>query len=115
MVTKATRASFITSLQEMTGLITKEDITTELHPRRIERDNADLQKIIKQICNTNNPFQQNLALETLYNISTGKGAREDIKKSCLEFLPKGNKDTRNSLNRVKRTPKTSSGPSRRRN
>ena len=110
MVTKATRASFITSLQEMTGLITKEDITTELHPRRIERDNADLQKIITQICNTNNPFQQNLAPETLYNISTGKGAREDIKKSLLGVPTKGKQRHQEFIESCKEDPKNFEQP-----
>ena len=98
MITKATRASFVTSLQEMTGLITKEDITAELRPRRIKRDNEDLQKIVHQICSTNNPFQQNLAPETLYNVSTGKGARETSRRAYLEYLAKGKRDISNSLN-----------------
>ena len=37
MITKATRASFITLLQEMTGLINKEDVTPELSQRRTQR------------------------------------------------------------------------------
>lgn len=110
MVTKATRASFITSLLEMTGLITKEDIATELHPRRIERDNADLQKIITQICNTNNPFQENLAPESLYNISTGKVAREDIKKSLLGVPTKGKQRHQEFIQSCKEDPKNFERP-----
>ena len=56
MITKSTRASFISLIQEMAGLISKEDVTSELRERRIRRDNEDLQKIMKQIQDTNNPL-----------------------------------------------------------
>jgi len=82
------------SLQEMTGLINNEDVTSELRPRRVQRDNDDLKKVLKQIQETNNPFDRNLAPETLYNISTGKGANEEIRKSLLEVPTKG-KDRHN--------------------
>ena len=89
MITKSTRASFITLLHEMAGMITKEDVTGELQPKQIQRDGEDLRKIIKHICDTNNPFDINNAPETLYNISTGKGASEEIKQSLLAVPTKG--------------------------
>ena len=71
MITKATRASFITSLQEVTVMITKEDVTSELHPR-VQKHNEDLNKVLKQSHETNKPFNKiltpdtgTLALETL--------------------------------------------------
>ena len=89
MITKSTRASFITSLLDMTGLNTKEDATQYVQPSRIRRDNEDLQKILKHICDTNNPFYENPEPDTLYNISTGKGVNEEIRKSLLQVPTKG--------------------------
>lgn len=96
MVTKSTQAAFISQLQEMTGLISKENVTTELRPRRIQRDNEDLQNITKQILDTNNLFQTHDASEVLYNISTGKGTTEKIRESLLNVPTKEKLNTRNS-------------------
>ena len=104
MTTKATRASFITLLQEMTGLITKEDVTSELRTRRIHRDNEDLRKILKQICETNNPFDRNLAPQTLYNISTGKATNEEIRKNLLDVPTKGEARHREFIESCKENP-----------
>ena len=88
MITKATRASFISLLQEMTGLISKEDVTTELGTRRIQRDNEDLEKIIKHILDTNNPFENNNASEicqSLLNVPTkGKARHKNFIDSCVK-------------------------------
>ena len=89
METKATRASFISLLQEMTGLVSKEDVTAELRPRRIQRDNEDLRKITKQILDTSNLFETLNASEVLYNISTGKGTDEEVRESLLNVPTKG--------------------------
>lgn len=42
MITKSTRDSFMSLVQEMAGLVTKDDTTTELTCRWIERDAKDL-------------------------------------------------------------------------
>ena len=73
----------------MSGLIRKEDVTQELRPSRVKRDNEDLQKVMKHIRDTNNPFDENFAPEVLYNISTGKGTNEHIRESLLQSPARG--------------------------
>lgn len=56
MITKSTRASFISLVQEMAGLIVKDDVAAEFQPARIDCDMRDLRKVIKQITDSRNPF-----------------------------------------------------------
>ena len=56
MVTRSMRSVIIAQLLELAGMKKKEDVTQELKPYRVERDNEDLQKIISGIEATLNPF-----------------------------------------------------------
>ena len=49
MVTKSTRASFVSLVQEMAGISHKEDTKAELKPSRMSRDNRDLERVQEQI------------------------------------------------------------------
>ena len=53
---RSARGSIVGRLLDIGGLKPKEDITQEVKPNRITKDNEDLQKIISRIESTLNPF-----------------------------------------------------------
>lgn len=89
MVTKSTRASFISLVQEMAGLTVKNDVAAELRPARIDRDIKDLKQILKQIEESRNPFDKKIeteaSLKCLFNITTAKATSLDIQESLLNI------------------------------
>ena len=93
MITKSTRASFTSLVQEMAGLIEKNDVAAELRPARIRRDVADLKKVMKQIEDSCNPFDMNEETESskhkLFNINTGKATSQEICESLLKIPENG--------------------------
>ena len=52
----------------------KEDVTGELKPCRVKRDNADLKNIKERIIDTMNPFNKEVNPEYIFNIGSGKAA-----------------------------------------
>jgi len=87
MLTKSTRASLASHLQEMAGMVTKEDTSAELKPSRMKRDCSDLGKVISQIKDSFNPFTcEKAPSDTLFNISTGKGTSDEV-RDCLLKIP----------------------------
>jgi hypothetical protein len=58
MVTRSARSAIVGNLMSKAGLKSPEDITKELKPYRIKKDNEDLKKLIESIQNTMNPFTQ---------------------------------------------------------
>ena len=88
MMTRSVRSSIVNNLMNKAGLQSNEDITKELKPYRIKKDNEDLQKIIEGIKSTMNPFTQ-YPNENLYCLATGKKADEEIKDDLLNCVKKG--------------------------
>ena len=87
-VTKTARSAIVGSLLSGAGLQQDEDITKELKPYRIERDNEDLQRLLTQICECMNPF--GISPDScLYCLSTGKAVPDDVKEDLLEWNTKG--------------------------
>ena len=79
MLTKSTRASITNQLQDMVGMVSKEDISAELKPHRIQRDSSDLSKVLEQMRGSYNPFvKEEEPSTTLFNIHTGKGASVEV-------------------------------------
>lgn len=95
MVTKSTRAAFTSLVHEMAGLIETNDVAAELRPARIKRDVADLEKVMKQIEESCNPFEmdEEIASSTdkLFNINTGKAASHEVRASLLNIQYDGRK------------------------
>ena len=93
MVTKSTRASFISLVQEMAGLIVNDDVAAELRPARIDRDMRDLKKVMRQIEDSRNPFEMEVETEAsqkkLFNINTGKATSDEIRESLLRIPKEG--------------------------
>lgn len=95
-ITKATRASFITLLQEMARLITKEDFTLELHLRRIQQDNEDYRR-----SSTTFATQTTHLIKTMLqrHYTTSPLERVPVKKfnkASLGYQQKGKPGKRNS-------------------
>ncbi len=88
MVTRCARSAIVGELMEKTGLKSKEDVSKELSPKRIQRDNADIQSIIDSIQRTMNPFTIQPTSE-LFCLATGKALPEPIKEDLLQCYSKG--------------------------
>ncbi len=95
MVTRSARSAIVGELMDKTGLKSKEDISKELSPKRIQRDNADIQSIINSIERTMNPFTLQPSSE-LFCLATGKALPEPIKVDLLQCYSKG-KEWRNEF------------------
>jgi len=71
------RSVIVGQLLELAGMKKKEDVTQELKPYRVERDNEDLQKIISGIEATLNPFEHSASSENVYCLTSGKAVRSN--------------------------------------
>ena len=70
------------------GLKSLEDISKDLKPYRIQKDNADLTKLQECIKSRMDPFE--LQPDTnLYCLTTGKNVSDDIKCDLLQCVEKG--------------------------
>ena len=88
IVTKSTRAKFVSLVQEMAGISQKDDTKAELKPSRIKRDKRDLAKIVEQIRSSCDPFESESSAK-LFNIHTGKAASDEVCKSLLNVPNNG--------------------------
>ena len=68
----------------------KEDVAKDLKRHRREYDNKCISKIKDMIVDTINPFSQNLDATSLYNLGTGKRAKEETEHFLLHFMDIGN-------------------------
>ena len=101
MITKSTRSSFMSRVQEMAGLIQGNEVVAELRPTRIHRDVADLNRVMKQIEDSCNPFEleeTEQANKKLFNINTGKAVDHEICQSLLNIPDDGRKRHQEFLN-----------------
>ncbi len=91
MITRAARSEIVGLLLEKAGLKSKEDVTKELRPHRVQKDNADIQKVIDGIKKTMNPFVTSTEEPdvNLYCLTTGKQASEDVRDDLLGCVQKG--------------------------
>ena len=89
MVTKTVRSAVVGDLLEKSGVIKTNDTSQELKPYRIKRDNNDLQKLVRGIEDTLNPFGEALSDENLCCISTGKAVPDDVKGDLIHCMDKG--------------------------
>ena len=73
------------------GMSRKEDISSNLKPHQIRKDNDALGKVIALIEDTINPFEESLNRNHLFNIATGKAASEETANFLLAVEEIGNK------------------------
>ncbi len=69
-VTRSVRGAIVASLLEMAGLTIREEISQELKPYRIQRDNTDLKRVMKGLEETLTPFT--MADDRLYCLTSGR-------------------------------------------
>ena len=74
-------------------MISKSDFSSERKPSRIERDQKDLKKLIRQIEDSRNTFEISVETEEskqqLSNINTVKSASDVVRKSLLNIPEDG--------------------------
>jgi len=89
MVTRFMRSVIVGQLLELAGMKKKEDVTQELKPYRVERDNEDLQKIISGIEATLNPFEHSASSENLHCLTSGKAVSDPVKQDLIQCFQIG--------------------------
>ena len=91
-ITKSSRAALVNEALSMVDLgnARRQEVRTDLKPSRIQRDNIDLQKLIKQIEACLNPFTLDMSLPLL-NISTGRAVTDEVSNSLLSVPEVGKK------------------------
>ena len=89
MVTRSMRSVIVGQLLELAGMKKKEDVTQELKPYRVERDDEDLQKIISGIEATLYPFEHSASSENLYCLTSGKAVSDPVKQDLIQCFQIG--------------------------
>ena len=79
------RAVLLTQLFNNLGMNKKEDVSRDLKPCKIRSDHESLNKILSMIDETLNPFDVNIYKKHLFNIATGKSAKEEIAMFLLSI------------------------------
>jgi hypothetical protein len=87
-ITRSARSAVVGELLAKAGIQHTEDLHKELKKSRIERDNADLNKLVDGIGASRDPFSADSSTN-LYNIGTGKAASEYVKHDLLNFRQSG--------------------------
>ncbi len=113
MITKSARAEFVSKVQEMVGITKTEDVTSDLTLARLQRNAEDLQKVIRQIRETYNPFMNEIDRDQLINISTGKVASECVKEFLLSVPTKGRERHKEFIEACQANPKRFEEPIKR--
>ena len=80
------RTTIITDVMEDLSLTKKEDVTQDLQPSKIRKNNNYLTKIVEAIKETMNPFDPNIDKDALYNIGTGKSVSSQTSEFLLNVL-----------------------------
>ncbi len=102
-VTRSMRGAVVACLLDMAAITTKDDITQELKPYRIKRDNSDLEKLMKCLEDTMNPFQDNLQ-DKLYCLSTGRAASSEVQRDLTNLEERGGLMYQNFINECQEDP-----------
>ena len=76
------RTALLTQMFSKLGMNKKEDVSRDLKPYKIKKDNIGVNKILDLVGETMNPFDSTIEKKHLYNTATGKS----VKKETLEFL-----------------------------
>ena len=91
LVTHAMRGAILSHLLKSAGLSRDEDAAKELTNHRIQRDNTDLEKIVKTIIDMRNPFHDKLQESKLFCLSTGRAASDETTSQLLRCMELGTK------------------------
>ena len=85
------RVTVVSQLYEDLGLTSKEDVSDELRPCNLKKNNKSLTKLLTAIPNSMNPFSSEIDKDHLFNISTGKAAKEETSTFLLDIGSIGRK------------------------
>ena len=88
MVTRSARSAIVGSLLLQAGLKSQEDVSKDLKPYRIQKDNDDLKKIQECIKSRMDPFD--IEPDTnLYCLTSGKNVPDNIRDDLLQCVDRG--------------------------
>ena len=90
-VTRTSRSKIVTVVKEHVGMNNKEDVSQELRPTRIVKDHQDIDNLCALIKGSANPFTDDLNDSHLYNLQTGRAAKDETKDYLLNFMKTGEK------------------------
>ena len=86
------------------GINKKEDVSRDLKPYKIKSHNDSLNKILSMIYETLNPFDVNVDKSHLFNITTGKFAKEETTPFLLSIYQTGSKMRQNFTEECRKEP-----------
>lgn len=76
-------------MMEDVNIYLKEDVTSELKQYNLEKDANCLKVLIQSIKKSLNPFTESTPANKLFNISTGRSAKEDTENILLNVYEMG--------------------------
>ena len=79
----------VTTLCEMAGRSLRVDVAQELGDARIKRDHTDIENLETTICETQNPFGEDLRDDNLYCMTTGVALKDDIAEELINLVETG--------------------------
>ncbi len=83
-VTRSIRGAVVVCLLDLANITTKDDIIHEHKSYRNKRDNSDLEKLMKFLNDTMNPFQDNLQ-DKLYCLSAARTASDEVQRGLTNL------------------------------
>ena len=107
-MTKSFRGAIVGCLLEMAGLTAPEEVSSELKPYCIHKDNEILKDIMSEVEGTQNPFVE--SCDNLYCLSTGKAAFDSFKNDLLMVQEKESEWHQQFVTECKEDPKRFEGP-----
>ena len=94
------RVTIVSQLYEELGLTRKEDVSEDLKPANLRKNNKGLTKLLTAITNTMNPFSREVDSSNLFNIATGKAAKEETSSFLLNITSMGQQKRGRSFKHV---------------
>ncbi|CAG9822077.1 unnamed protein product [Phaedon cochleariae] len=91
------RTAILSHIYDVTGVKRKQDVSKDLMPSRLKKDNVHLIKLVDAITDRLNPFSPRLKVDELYQLSTGQPAPAEIADLLLGVLEKGDELRKNFI------------------
>ena len=99
------RTTLLTQMFNNLGMNKKEDVSRDLKLHKIKSENESLNKILSIIYETLNPFNVNVDKSHLFNIATGKSAKEETTAFLLSIYQTDSEMTQKFTEECRKEPK----------
>ena len=107
------RVSIVSQLLDELGLSKKDDVTSDLKKHSIRKSWAGLKKLKDMIADTLNPFNSQVDPNFLYNIGTGKAAKDSTAAFLLNCVAIGERERKQFIDECSKDPQRFEKPIKR--